>query len=99
MPVNWSTLISDHTGTVDYGRVKSLLSVILAALAGVVMIAAASLEAWTRVDIPTTHILIIGGALVLPITGGVVGHMFGAALGKAQAKAQAESESENKPIG
>jgi hypothetical protein len=92
MPINWSTWISGPDGTVDYVRVKSLVSILLALAAGLVMLAAAVLEVVSRVDIPTTHVLITGGAMLLPLTGGYMASMMGKGIGKAQADAASEPQ-------
>lgn len=88
MPIRWSTFITDADGVVDYDRVNHFIPALLALVGGIVMVAAAVLEVGTRVQLPTEQILIVGGALVLPITGGQLGAMVGKHL---QAKAVAQA--------
>lgn len=88
MPIRWSTWITDADGVVDYTRVRSLISAVLAVIGGLVMIGAAILEVTRAADLPTAQVLIMGGALVLPITGGAFGDWMGQHL---QAKAVASA--------
>ena len=64
--------ITDPEGNVDYARVRSLVSVALAVAGGLVMVGAAVLEVALRQHVPETQILIMGAALVVPITGGLI---------------------------
>ena len=93
MPIRWSTFITDADGVVDYSRVRSLISVVLAVIGGLVMIGAAVLEVTRAADLPTAQVLIMGGALVLPITGGAFGDWMGQHLqSKVVARAVADAQ-------
>jgi hypothetical protein len=88
MPIRWSTFVTDADGVVDYDRCKQLA--ILAAFAGgcLVMLTATVLEITKAVEIPAQMIVIMGAALIAPITG----QAFGSAVGKhLQAKAVASA--------
>lgn len=96
MPIRWSTLITDADGTVDYDRVNHFIPALLALVGGIVMVAAAVIEVATKVQIPSEQILIVGGALVLPITGGAIGSMVGKHL-QAKAVATAITQAQQPP--
>jgi len=72
MSVRWQTLIADENGTIDYVRVRQLVSVILGIAGGCLMIAAAAVEILKLQAVPSGNIALIGGGLVLPITGGQI---------------------------
>lgn len=102
MPIRWSTFVTDAEGVVDYTRVRSLISVILAVIGGLVMIGAAVLEVTRAADLPTAQVLIMGGALVLPITGGQFGdwmgqHLQSRAVANATANAMAQTQESATP--
>lgn len=71
--IQWSSLVCDDAGRFDYSRVRSLASVLLAVLAGLVVVAAAVIELGLRQEVPHTALLIAIGALVAPLTGGKIG--------------------------
>jgi hypothetical protein len=66
--MNWSTLIADPDGVIDYSRVRSLVSVLLAAAAGVMAVCVVFIVR----DINEALVSIAVGALVLPLTGGKI---------------------------
>ncbi|HEX7123879.1 MAG TPA: hypothetical protein VF178_15990 [Gemmatimonadaceae bacterium] len=100
MPIRWSTFITDAEGVVDYDRVNHFIPALLALVGGIVMVAAAVLEVATRVQLPTEQILIVGGALVLPMTGGQIASMAGKHLqAKAVARATATMMAASGPPG
>lgn len=72
MSVHWSTLVADANGDIDYSRVRQLVSVSLALCGGLLMVTAAALEIWRVIEIPTGQVVLVGGALVLPLTGGQI---------------------------
>jgi len=77
MSINWSTLIADADGTVNYGRLRGFVSVLLALLGGAVVIAVTVVtlvSATKKVD--STVFSIMVAALVLPITGGKIADIF-----------------------
>lgn len=71
-PIIWSSLIADDHGHVQYARVKSLVAILLAFLGALVAIAAGVVEVVGNREVHTDAVLISVGALVLPLTGGVV---------------------------
>lgn len=70
MSIKWSTLIADDGGNIDYARLRSFVSVLLAVCGGALMIFAGAMEIVREHDLPTDHVLLAAGALVLPLTGG-----------------------------
>jgi hypothetical protein len=84
--VDWASLIADDKGRVSYPRLKSLVAIVLAFLGALVAIAAGAIEVLGK-ELPSHDaVLIAVGALVLPLTGGVV------ANGLQMRKAAKESE-------
>jgi hypothetical protein len=82
----WSSLIADEQGRIVYARLKSLVAIVLAFLGALVAIAAGAIEVLGK-ELPSHDaVLIAVGALVLPLTGGVV------ANGLQMRKAAKESE-------
>lgn len=76
MSVNWSTLVADADGTVNYGRLRGLVSVLLALLGGAVTIAVTLVTLLSAKAVDTTIFSIMVAALVLPITGGKIADVF-----------------------
>ena len=72
MSVNWQSLIADVQGTIDYARLGKLVSILLALLGGLGLLAAMIVEIATKADVPTGTILITCGVLIAPLTGGHV---------------------------
>lgn len=72
MPIKWFSLIADDAGTIDYVRVRALVSVMLALLGGAVMVAGAAMEIIWKTELPISQMMLAAGALVLPLTGGKV---------------------------
>lgn len=70
MTVRWASLFFDAAGEFDANRARATTATLLGLLGGAVLVAGAVLELATRVDIPTAHVLITGGILVAPVTGG-----------------------------
>lgn len=66
--VKWSTLITDDQGDIDYARVRSLVSVILATIGG----CAAIWVIFVARQLNESLIYAMIGALVLPLTGGKI---------------------------
>ena len=94
MPIRWSTFITDADGVVDYSRVRSLVSIGLAVLGALVLVAGAVMEIAKLVPVPFQYVLIVSGVLVIPVTGGQIGdwmgkHLQASAVAKAVANAQA----------
>lgn len=71
MGVRWSTLVADGDGAIDYARVRSLVSVLLALLGGAVIVAAMAFEVAGH-EFGNQAMLLGAGALILPITGGKI---------------------------
>lgn len=67
--IRWSTLVADDSGIIDYPRVRSLVSVILATLGGV----AAVWVIFLVREVNETLVGIVVAALVAPLTGGKIG--------------------------
>jgi ABC-type lipoprotein release transport system permease subunit len=71
----WSSIIADEQGIIDYVRVRSLISVMLALLAGVavtVLLVVVVVSKEVTRDIPTDTLAIIVAALIAPLTGGKI---------------------------
>jgi hypothetical protein len=66
--IRWATLIADPSGVIDYRRVGSLVSVILATAAGVMAVWVVFIPR----EINEALVSIAVGALVLPLTGGKI---------------------------
>jgi hypothetical protein len=71
-PIRWETFITDEQGVVDYQRVRSLVSVLLAIAGGAIAVLAGVWEILLKHELPHDAVLIAVGALVLPITGGKI---------------------------
>lgn len=67
--IRWQTLIADPDGTIDYVRVRSLVSILLAVAAGVMAVWVVFISR----AINETLVGIAVGALVIPLTGGKIG--------------------------
>lgn len=66
--IRWATLIADPSGVIDYARVRSLVSIILAMAAGIMAVWVVFIVR----DINEALVSIAVGALVLPLTGGKI---------------------------
>jgi|SRR6267378_2520892 len=67
--IRWQTLVADSDGVIDYVRVRSLVSILLAIGAGVMAV-------WVVFITRAINESLVGiavGALVLPLTGGKIG--------------------------
>lgn len=97
--INWSTLIADPiTGSIDYARVRSLASIFLAIVAGVMAVTVVYIVR----DIDTGLVSIAVGALVLPLTGGKIadglsGRSKSASIQSGSAPGRRSSDSTPKP--
>lgn len=70
--IRWSSLIADEGGTIDYARVRSLTSVVLAIVGG----GSAVWVLFVTRTIATELVAIMVAALVLPLTGGKIADVF-----------------------
>ena len=66
--IRWSTLVADDKGVINYGRVRGLVSVILATVAGIATVAVVFVVR----DINEYLVGIMVAACVAPLTGGQV---------------------------
>lgn len=82
MSIHWSTLIANSEGDIDYTRLRAFVSLILALSGGALMIFAGALEVIQNHDLPTDHVLLAAGALVLPLTGGRIADGIAGRLAK-----------------
>ena len=69
--IRWETLVTDGDGIIDYERVKLLL-VSGAFVLGVVGMIAALVLSLRGKDVGNDVLLIVSGALVVPLTGGTI---------------------------
>jgi hypothetical protein len=72
MSVRWQTLISDDSGQIDYGRVRSFVTVGLAALAGLMVLVAVIIEVGFGKKTPHDALLIMVTSMLAPLTGAVI---------------------------
>jgi hypothetical protein len=69
--VRWETIVTDTHGVIDYRRVRSAVSVLLAVFAGVSLVAAMA-----GLIHPGDYVVLGTSALVLPITGAKITDVF-----------------------
>jgi len=82
MSIRWSTLVADVDGTINYGRLRGFVSVVLAMGGGVVTAAVTIVQLVSPAkEVDTTVFGIMVAALVLPITGGKIADVFTAKKG------------------
>jgi NO-binding membrane sensor protein with MHYT domain len=72
MSIRWASLIADLTGEVDYTRIRSLVSVVLATVGGLLAVWVVFHEVLAQEALPSGNLGIAVGALVLPLTGGKI---------------------------
>jgi len=69
--IRWASLVADAKGEVDYMRVRSLASVVLALMGGVAVLTAMVYEIMGR-EFGNQSIMLGTAALVVPLTGGKI---------------------------
>lgn len=67
--IRWASLVAADDGTIDYMRVRSLVSIFLAIGAGIMAV----WVVFVARQIDSTLVGIAVGALVVPLTGGKIG--------------------------
>jgi hypothetical protein len=66
-PIRWETFVTDELGVVDYGRVRSLVSVLLAIAGGIALTAS-----MLGLIHPGEYVALGTSAMIVPITAGKV---------------------------
>lgn len=83
--VHWATLVADENGTVDYVRVRQLVSILLSLGGGLAMLVAVAIELFADRELHMDALLFAGGALVVPLMTGRIADGIGARLAEGKA--------------